>query len=150
MREARLVGALVSLTIVLLPLAGCSGSNSSSTTAPTPSTQTYTDVFTGKVAAGDTTASGNKDGNHFTVHQAGNITATITKLSPLSTATVGLALGVYDTGAQTCNLQLFADSARLNLQLAASVSVAGEICVGVYDVGNVTDTLDFEVTILHT
>ena len=80
----------------------------------------------------------------------GNISATITKLSPLTTITVGLGLGVFDASTSTCTLQLFADSAKINVVLSASVGVPGEICVGVYHVGNVTDSVDYEVSITHT
>jgi len=140
----RSVGIVVAL-VVLAVSVGC-GSSSSSSSTTAPSATTYTDTFSGNV----TTGGSNKDTNKFTVHQAGNISATITKLSPLSTITIGLGLGVYDNTNNVCNLQLFADNAKLNQVLAASVSVAGDLCVGVYDVGNITDSVDFEVSVTHT
>jgi hypothetical protein len=141
----RNLGGIGALGCILASL-GCGGST---TTAPSATAQTYTEVFTGNVTQG-AVSFGTDNQNHFTVHVAGNITATITKLAPLSTITIGLALGVYDASTSTCSLQLFGDAAKLNLALAASVGVAGELCVGVYDVGNITDPVDYEVTILHT
>jgi len=141
----RSVGVVVAL-VVLVVSVGCGSSSSSSSSTTAPSATTYTDTFSGNVATGGS----NKDSNKFTVHQAGNISATITKLSPLSTITIGLGLGVYDNTNNVCNLQLFADNAKLNQVLAASVSVAGDLCVGVYDVGNIVDSVDFEVSVTHT
>jgi hypothetical protein len=139
--------ATVAAMALLAMSTGCGGSSSSSTTAP--SAVTFTDVFSGTVAQGSTSY-GTDNKNHFTVKQAGNISAAITKLSPLSTITVGLGLGVYDGATGTCGLQLFSDAAKLNLTLTASVGVGGELCVGVYDVGNITEPVDYEVTITHT
>jgi len=135
--------ALMSLSVA------CGGGSSSSSTSNAPSAVTFTDVFTGSLSQGGTSY-GDGSVNHFTIHQAGNISATITKLAPLGTITVGLGLGVYDAGTDSCTLQLFGDSAKLNLTLNASVQVAGELCVGVYDVGNVNDPITYEVTIVHT
>jgi len=133
--------------VAALAAAACGGS--STPTPTTPSAQTYTDVFTGTLTQGGTSY-GNDTVNHFTVHAAGNITATVTKLSPLSTITVGLALGTFDAATQTCTLQ-YGYQVQLNLALTASSSSALEACVGVVDVGNVgTDPVDYEVTIVHT
>jgi hypothetical protein len=139
----------VGVVAILIGSAACGGSAASSSSTTAPSAVTYTDVFSGTVSQGGTSY-GTDNQNHFTVHQAGNLSATITKLSPLSTITIGLGLGVYDAPTATCTLQLFADTAKLNLQLTASVSLSGELCVGVYDVGNVTDPVDYEVSITHT
>jgi len=145
----RAVGFAV-IPVLAIGAYGCGGSSSSSNTSPTtPSAPTYTDVFTGTLAAGATDYGSNNQ-NHFTIHQVGSLTATITKLSPLSTITVGLGLGVYDTSTQTCSLQLFADAAKLNIALSATVQATGELCVGLYDVGNITDSTDYEVSITHT
>ena len=145
------VAAAAVLTI-LMGSVGCGGSSSSdSSGTTTPSAVTYTDIFTGRVDPLPATANyGTDNGNHFTVHAAGNISVALTKLSPLSTVTLGLGLGVYDASTSTCSLQLTSDAAKLNLVLSASVGVAGEICVGVYDVGNLSAPSDYEVTITHT
>jgi hypothetical protein len=131
-------------------LTGSVACGGSATPAPTtPSAATFTEVFSGTLPQGGVSY-GADNGNHFTVHLAGNISATITKLSPLSTVTVGLGLGVYDAATATCSLQLFADAAKLSLVLSATVSSPGELCVGLYDVGNVGDPVDYEVSVTHT
>src|SRR4051812_11714425 len=104
--------AVAAALAILTGSVACGGSSSSSTT--TPSAVTYTDVFTGTVdplPAGPSYGASNA--NHFTVHQAGDISVALTKLSPLSTVTLGLGLGVYDTATSTCTLQLTSDAAKL-------------------------------------
>jgi len=148
MRRFKNVGVAAAAAIVMASV-GCGGSSSSSTTAP--SATTYTDTFSGTLTQGGTDYGPVDSPNHFTVHQAGNIDATLTDIQPINTITLGLGLGVWDTTAQTCTLQLTSNAAKLNLTLAASVSVAGEFCVGVYDVGNIgSDTFTYKVTINHT
>jgi hypothetical protein len=116
--------------------------------ATEPSSISYTDIFTGTVEMGGTSyGQGNR--NHFTIHQAGNITVTITKLSPVSTVSVGLGLGTYDIATATCTLS-FGDNRTLNVALQASTRIPGEVCVGVVDVGNLTESFDYEVTVIHT
>jgi hypothetical protein len=140
------IAAYAAVAAILTVSIAC---GSTMTPATAPSAVTYTDVFSGTLPQGGTSY-GTDNGNHFTVHQAGNLTATITKLSPLSTITVGLGIGVYDATSSTCALQLFADTAKLNLVLSANTSSGGELCVGLYDVGNVVDPVDYEVSVTHT
>jgi hypothetical protein len=134
---------LVTAAGLLAASFGCGGSTSPSTTAP--SLPTFVDVFTGTVAQGGI------DAHPFTVRAApGNIDAVITSIGPLSTITVGLGLGVWDATSQTCSLVVRSDTAKLNLTLQASVTSAGDICVGVYDVGNITDAITYTVQVTHT
>lgn len=135
--------------VVAAGVAGCGGGDSTSNPT-TPSAVTYTDVFSGTVTQG-TSSYGTDNKNHFTVRQAGNITATITKLAPLSTITVGLGLGLFDAATQTCALQ-YGLQVQLNVPLTASVGAAGEVCIGVVDVGNITEgtPIDYEVSVTHT
>jgi hypothetical protein len=151
--------------LVLLGSVAC-GSSSSSSSTTGPSATTYTETFSGSLnqSAGtsytDPTTGGTyivdygppDTPHHFTVHQAGNIDATLTDIQPVNTVTLGLGLGVWDDAAQACNLQVSSPSAKLNLTLAASVSVAGELCVGVYDVQNLSSAIavTYTVSVNHT
>jgi hypothetical protein len=124
-------------------LTGCGGG------ASTPSSVTFTDLFTGTLLQGATDyGPGNR--NHFTVHGVGSLSATITKLSPVSTITVGLGVGVFDTLTSTCSLQVSTDLAKVSVVLQASANGAFEGCVGVYDVGGVTDPVTYEVSVTHS
>jgi hypothetical protein len=125
---------------------GCGGSTSSTTA---PSAPTFVEMFSGTVVQGSS------DPHAFTIRQAstsqpGNIDAVITSIGPLSTITVGLGLGVWDATAQSCSLQISSNAAKLNLTLSATISAPGDICVAVYDVGNITDTITYTVQVTHT
>ncbi len=89
--------------------------------------------------------------HHFTVSQAGNIDAVLTDIEP-SSITLGLGLGIWDSTTQTCTLWLRSNVATLNADLSATVATPGELCVGIYDVGNISpsDTYTYTVTITHT
>jgi hypothetical protein len=148
MSWSRNVAGLTALA-VLAASAGCGSSSSSSTTSPTATT--YTETFNGSLTQGGADFGTPDAFHHFTIHQAGNLDATLTSIQPLSTITLGLGLGVWDSVGQTCSLQLQSNAAQLNLSLAASVSVAGELCVEVYDVGNISsDTVTYTVVVNHT
>ena len=132
------------MAALLVVTTSCGGKG----TAPSPST--FTETFTGTVTQG-ATSYGEGNRNHFTVRQPGLISATLTRLSPTSSITIGLGLGVFNTSTSSCTLQNFADGAKLNLSLNSDASVAGEFCVGVYDVGNIQGTpIDYTVTVVHT
>jgi hypothetical protein len=155
----------VAALAVLAVSVGC-GSSSSSSSTTTPSPVTYTETYSGSLAQGGSTFFtdpntgatyvvdyGTSDApHHFTVHQAGNLDATLTDIQPVNSVTLGLGLGIWDSTAQSCSLQLTSSAAKLNLTLAASVSVAGELCVGVYDVQNLSSAINvtYTVTINHT
>jgi hypothetical protein len=138
-------GATGPLALAVLVASGGCGSTTS------PSATTYTETFTGTLSPGGTDYGPAGSPHHFTVHQAGNVDATLTSIQPLSTITLGLSLGVWDSTAQSCARQVWSDAAQINLTLAASVSVAGELCVGVYDVGNISsDTITYTVVVTHS
>jgi hypothetical protein len=141
-------GAAVVATAI--GVAGCGG-GSSTPTPSTPSAVTYTDLFSGNVTTG-AVSYGTDNGNHFTVHAAGDILFTITKLSPLSTITVGLGVGTYDAATNTCTIGANTDAARLNVPLQLSGVSPREYCVAIYDVGNIVEgnSIDYEVSITHT
>jgi hypothetical protein len=143
--------------LVLLGSVACGSSSSSSSSTTSPSTTTYSETFSGTVIQGTTAATpdiGPSDSlHHFTVHQPGNIDATLTDIQPLNTITLGLGLGIWDATGLTCTLasQVTSPSARLNLTIAASVSSPGELCVGVFDVGNIGDNpITYTVLVNHT
>lgn len=135
--------------VAVLASVGCGGSTAT-TTGPSPTT--YTETFSGTVTQNAIDYGPPDSPHHFTVHQAGNLDATLTDIQPLNTITLGLGLGVWDNTAQTCTVQLSSAAAKLNLTLSASVGVAGELCVGVSDVGNITadGVVTYTVTVTHT
>jgi len=123
---------------------GCGGSNATPTTPTTPVTYPQlTETYTGTVAAGETKAF------HFPITNPGSLDATITALAPLSTLTMGLNLGGWDVTTETCPKILFSDAAKLNAVLSGTPQSAGEYCVSIYDVGNLSTPSEFTITVKH-
>ena len=121
--------------------------DSSSPTAPTTDPSRVTVIFSGTLAPGDTQF------YSFTVGLAGTTDVLLASLRPrgqtrpaLST-TVGLGIGTpAGTGCRT--------STSLNTQpgLSSQISTsttATIYCASVYDVGNLTEPVDFTVRIVH-
>jgi hypothetical protein len=111
-------------------------------TVPTPTpAPTVTDTFNGSLgvnAAATFT---------FAVAAAGDVTATLTALSPDSAATVGISIGTWN--GTTCQEVLANDLANQGSQIVGAVSVAADICVRVRDVGKLADPQVFTLTVVH-
>ena len=111
-------------------------------TTPTPTTPvTVTDTFAGSL---------NRNGAasySFATAASGNITASITSLAPDSTLIVGLSLGTWN--GTSCQIVLANDKASQSSLLIGTASAAGNLCVRVYDVGNVTDPITYELQVNH-
>lgn len=78
---------------------------------------------------------------------AGGITATLTVLSPDSTAVVGLSLGTWS--GSSCQVVLTNDSATQATVVSGSVSAAGTLCVRLSDVGKLAASTAFQVDVVH-
>jgi len=113
-------------------LGGCSNPAGSSTTT--------TDTFNGTL-----TATG-FDSHSFVVNNSGEVDATLTSLSPQSTITVGFGLGQPTTTG--CSLFSYTESARVGSVLSGTIGT-GSYCVTVYDVGNVSGSESYTVTVAH-
>jgi hypothetical protein len=139
----------------------CGGS--SPTAGPSaPTYISYTDTFS------DGTLQQNSDQNspdfgpagsphRFTIHQAsatypGSIDVTITSMSPLSTITVGIGLTTWNTTSQSCDmpLQLTTPSAKVGLTISGQVGAPGDLCVAIFDVGNVLGSTAYSITVVHS
>src|ERR1035437_340950 len=109
---------------------------STSTTAPTTTTAaatpTQTDPFSGTLAIGGTNV------HLFTVTVPGAVNVTLTQAGPPSTITVGIGAGVPDA-LGGCSLALALQTpAGTSPQIQATVSTAGQYCISVVDVGNLS------------
>lgn len=127
-----LVGALVTV--------GC-GEDEAPATPTTPTPTTVTDTFSGTI---------NKNGaatHNFTAAMQGTVTATLTSLMPNEEIVVGFGLGTWNGSA--CNVVLARDQAVKTTVIYGNVNASGDLCVRVYDVGNVTTETSYEVTVVH-
>ena len=131
--------ALTLVTLLLLLGAACNDDNKPE---PVP---TVTETFDGDLALGESSC------HFFDVTQPGPVTMSITALAPLETLTLGLGIGLPDDTAETgCGLTVTDTSVRKDESFLASVSLVGQHCVCIFDVGNifvdqtVTYTLDVD------
>ena len=134
---------LVLSSAVMLPSCG-----DDTPTTPTPVTPTIvTDTFSGSI---------NKNGaasHNFTVAAAGTVTSTLAAVGPDAMGADGAALvvgfGIGIWSGTTCTVMQAQDRAVQSSVLYTNVNASGELCVRVFDVGNVTDSVDYTVTVVH-
>jgi len=110
---------------------------------PVPATPTVTETFTGTLLP-----SGSPDTHPFSVSQIGGIEVTLTNVTP--SAAVGLGIGT-PSGASCLlldNLQPIV--AAPNAQMRGTATVTGNFCVSVFDVGNLVESVNYTVTVLHS
>jgi len=77
----------------------------------------------------------------------GTITETLTTVSPDATAAIGLSIGTWD--GSSCTTFKANDNAIQGTVVTVGVTVAGPVCARVYDVGKLTGTINFTVTLEH-
>ena len=129
----RKLGSLVTLGLLT---AAC-GSNPSS-----PSTPTVTDTLTG------TLSPSNLNAHPFNVSAAGNVTITLTTLTPPVTA-VGIGLGSVSNN-QCQNVQSYPNGPfTQGLAWTLAVSSSGTYCVAIYDIGYLIQNENYTITVVH-
>jgi lipid-binding SYLF domain-containing protein len=102
---------------------------------------TVTDSFSG-------TLTPNSGRTHtFITARSGSVTATLVSLGPDSGLTVGLSLGTWNGNA--CQIVLRKDNAVQTSSIVGAASAAGNLCVSIYDVGNLTDAVDYQIDVVH-
>jgi hypothetical protein len=122
-----------------LATAACGGSDT--TTPTTATTPTTTDTFTGVL---------NQNGGRthtFITARSGSVTATLVSLGPDSGLTVGLSLGTWNGNA--CQTVIAKDTAVQSSSVIGTGSAAGTLCVRIYDVGNITDPVAYQIDVVH-
>ena len=80
---------------------------------------------------------------------SGTVTATLTTLGPDSTFILGMSLGTWN--GTTCQVVLANDRATQGSFIVGGVSSFGNLCVRMYDIGNITPTepYTYEITVTH-
>src|SRR5262245_24262178 len=132
--------SIVPMLAAAIALTGCSdNSNPSTPTGPTP--VAVTETFTGTLNPnGGTTF-------QFTVQQTGAVTATLSAVSP-DGSTIGLSLGTWN--GQVCSIPTLAnDNAAQGTTITGTAASTGIFCARVYDVGKLTNPVDFQVDVTH-
>jgi hypothetical protein len=128
------------VAVAVVAMFGCG--DDETPTAPTPTTPaTVTDTFTGTV---------NRNGaasHNFTLSTAGVVQATLKSLSPNPEIVVGFAVGTWSTS--VCNVVLVRDRAVQSTVIYGNVNAASDLCVRVYDVGNVVEPVEYSIEVIH-
>jgi hypothetical protein len=136
---------LLMLRLFLVPIAalavGCSGDIDNLPTTPDP--VIVTETFTGTL-----NINGGVTQNVFT-GATGAVNATLTSLGDNPPAKVGFSMGTLGSSG-VCTPVLVKDDAVVNTSLAGTVStLAGSLCVRVYDTGALTESVNFTFTVTH-
>lgn len=125
---------------LLIAITGCSGQINDLPTTPDP-------VITTETFTGDLTINGAATHNVFT-SATGAVTATLTSLGDNPPSKVGFSMGTL-SGA-TCSTVLSNDSAVVTSVLVGTVStLAGSLCVRIYDTGALTAVTPYTITVSH-
>ena len=110
--------------------------------APTPVAATITDAFTGTLVVGGANS------HLFTVQQVGGVSVTLTSTQP----SAALGVGVGTPSGLTC---IVAPSTTTLLpgiggQLVGTATVTGNLCVSVFDPGNLVEPVTYTITVFHS
>jgi hypothetical protein len=136
MRLLTLRSLLVSLPLLM----GCSGEIENFPTTPDP-------VLVTETFSGTLTINGAATHNVFN-NATGTVTATLTSLGDNPPAKIGFSLGTL--AGSTCTLILTNDNAVVTSILVGTVTtLAGRLCVRVYDVGALTEPVSYTFTVTH-
>ena len=124
---------LVLLSLSALGLAGCSSSDSPTTTSPTTTPALATETFNGSIGQNEA------HDDTFTVTSSGySLLAGFTSISPASVTALGLGIGNWDPATSTCSLNVSQnDTARSGSTGLSGTANSGSYCLRVYDGGNV-------------
>ena len=77
----------------------------------------------------------------------GTVTAIIDSIQPTPTIAIGVSLGTWN--GTSCEQVTFNDNAAVGSGVAALANGSGNLCARVYDVGQLTVSVEFTVTIKH-
>ena len=129
----RAAPALCALVVSLLAAVACD--DASTATSPT-TTSPVTETFVGQVSVGGAAS-------------AGTAAITLTQIGPPADVTVGLGVGIPQSGGAGCYLtQTVQAGASSAPQLTVAVE-AGTYCVRLFDTGALTSPVAFNVTIVR-
>ena len=130
--------SLVLACALAVSAAACGDDN----TTPTSTTETKTETFTGTIAP-----SGTKT-HTFSVGVAGQLSVVLNSVAPLSTLAIGVSLGSWD--GTNCTVV----AANVNARAGTTAVLSGtanpaNFCLQVYDSGNLTSDVDYNITVTH-
>ena len=127
------------IAVICVGVAGC---DDETPTSPNPTPVTVTETFTGTIGQNGAQT------HQFSTVSSGTVTATLKTLAPDGALVVGFSLGNWNGSA--CQIVLSNDTATVNAILTGTVSAAGNLCLRVSDVGNISSTpAAYTVEVVH-
>jgi len=136
-------GGLAFLLAAGLVLGACDSGDTVTPTTPTEPTTTpvsVTDTFSGKLEI-----SGSSE-HKFSVGK-GTVVTTLTTVGFSSTVALGLGVGTWD--GTTCTLVIQSETAVQSSYMIGTATATVDLCVKIWDVGNLTDSSTYELTVVH-
>ena len=131
---------LVLALAAALGAAACGDDDNTTPTTPT-TPATTTDIFPGTLTQnGGVTHS-------FVTARSGTVQATLTSVAPDSTLILGFSLGTWNGNA--CQSVIAKDNAIQAAVLVGTANSAGTLCVRIYDVGNLTEPVTYQIDVVH-
>ena len=127
-----LAGALVT--------AGCDNEVENAT-GPAPPNPTTTDTFTGTINVNGAQT------HTFPVVASGPVTLTLSEVLPDPASIVGLTLGTWN--GTSCATVIANDNAIQGNAVIGGVTGSGILCARIHDVGKLTASLDYRLTVVH-
>lgn len=117
--------------------------NNTPTTPTTPEiVSPLTTTFASRVTVGGSAA------RAFATQQAGTVTVQL-KSAGSPSAVLGLGIGLPYGGVSTCTLTRALTTSPADAPQITATVEEGAYCVAVYDVGNLTAPMDFEVVVVY-
>ena len=124
---------------VTLVTAGCADPIAPAT--PTPVSPTVAETFS------DTLIVGGSNLHLFTVTAIGGVKVTLPSLQP----SAAVAIGVGTLGVGTCSLIDHLETvAGPGVQMSGTITVPGQYCVEIIDIGNLVEPAVYTITVLHS
>jgi len=127
------------LLLIALTASACSdNSTPSGPTAPTPTA--VTETFDGTLTVNGAVT------QPFAVGTAGTVVVRLAALEPAD-AVIGVSIGTWN--GVTCQIVIANDNATSGASATGNATATGNYCVRVYDVGKLTQSVGYQVTVTH-
>ena len=141
----------VAIVLALLS-AGCGETTNVLPPTPPVAEPTVTETFTGTVAML------NVSSHNFFVGTTGKLIVTLSSVRPTadpeSSSNVVVGLGIGVPAGFSCALTLGVDASKTTQASSTAqirgTAISGTFCVTIYDVGNLTDSVDYTITVAHS
>ena len=141
--ESILKSSAARLLLVVIVAAGVAGCDDEAPTAPTPPAP-VTETFAGSVPPNGAQT------HSFATAGSGTVTATLKSITPDPALVIGFSLGNWNPTSSTCQIVLANDAATGGTVLTGTMSGIGNLCVRVYDVGNIAgNPAAYTVEVVH-